>query len=250
MYRYIRSAQATASQAKKLSTGWRQAYVQDVKNYRYQKTLLTKHHDVEHEFSNELQTLLNKYVDSKIATTKVYFIDVSKSQVRVSIYYKVAGSNEEYHIDYYMPSNNFDVDTDPSLENTVEVETVLKDLTKTPYLKNLCDKYTEDLIESYNSWQQAFLKSDHLVSFEFFAENIVGSGLFIPQSGNVGMYYKPLRVGKDGYTIICQKCYYKNGELVAKQVNKGYDTLEDYASNTFTLLTERQVINREKSYTY
>ena len=60
------------------------------------------------------------------------------------------------------------------------------------------------------------------------------------------MYYKPLRVAKSEHIIICEKCYYDNGGLTSKQVNKEYDTLVDYAAPMFTLLTERQVINLEK----
>ena len=256
MYRYIKSAQATASLAKKLSAGWRQAYTEDVKTNRYQETLWTKHHDLKNKFVYELQTLLNKYVTSEIATMQVRQVnaDIYTSEVKVDIHYKVSGSDRKYSVTYFMPSNNFSTtsyDLGRLVETAlpVELENVLTHLTKTPYLKNLCDEYTEDLVESYNSWAEVFDKSYGLASYEFFVENIVGSGLFIPQPGR-HVYYKPLRVAKSDHIIICEKCYYDNGSLVAKKVNKEYDTLVNYVSPAFTLLTERQVVNLEKSYTF
>lgn len=252
MYRYINSTQATASLAKKLSAGWKQAYKKDVDNKRYQETLLTKFYNLEHKFTDELQTLLNRYVDSEIATMQVRRanVDIHKSEVKVYIHYKVSGSDRTYSVTYSMPSNNFSTtsyDLGRLVETAlpVELENVLTHLTKTSYLKNLCDKYTEDLVESYKSWAQVFDRSYDSVSYEFFVENIAGSGLFIPQPGR-HVYYKPLRVAKSEHIIICEKCYYDNGSLVAKKVNKEYDTLVNYVSPTFTLLTERQVINLEK----
>ena len=214
MYRYIKSAQATASLAKKLSAGWKQAYKKDVDNNRHQETLLTKYYNLENKFTDELQTLLNRYVTSEIATMQVRRadVDISKSEVEVYIHYKVPGSDRKYSVTYFMSSNNFSTtgyDLRRLVETAlpVELESVLTHLTKTPYLKNLCDKYTEDLIESYNSWAQAFDTSHGLASYEFFVENIVGSGLFIPQPRS-HTYYKPLRVAKSEHIIICEKCYY------------------------------------------
>lgn len=250
MYRYIRSAQATASQAKKLSTGWRQAYAKDVNNYRYQKNLLRKLHELEHKFEDEFKQLLDEAVDPSIATTRILMTDQHNSEVSVHVLFKYNHENKEYSFNWHMPNNTFDFERyfnrgvkDSPLYK--ELEQALIGLTHDKRMKNIQERYMEDLLKAYEVWQEAFKVSDNLSSYEFFKENIIGSGLFIPQPGS-RMYYKPLRVAKSEHIIICEKCYYDNGSLVSKQVNKEYDTLVDYVSPTFTLLTERQVVNLEK----
>ena len=252
MYRYIKSAQATASLAKKLSAGWKQAYTQDVKNYRYEDSLLRKLHELEHKFEDEFKQLLDEVIDPNIATTRILMTEQHKSEVSVRVLFRYKHENSEYSFDWHMPNNTFDfkdyfnrdVKNNPLYK---ELEQALMGLTRDKRMKNIQEKYTEDLLEAHEVWQEAFTISNNLLSYEFFVENIIGSELFIPQSE--GVYYGPLKVAKREHTIICEKCYYDNGGLVAKKVNKGYDTLVKYASDTFTLLTERQVLNIEKSYT-
>lgn len=250
MYRYINSAQVTASQAKKLSVGWRQAYAKDVNNYRYEEGLLRKLHELEHKFEDEFKQLLDEVIDPHIATTRILMTDQEDSKVSVRVLFKYNHEKKEYSFDWHMPDNTFNVNDyfNRGVKNNPlykELEQALMGLTHDRRMRSIQERYMEDLLEAYEVWKEAFHISNNLLSYEFFTENIIGSGLFIPQPG-IRMYYKPLRVAKREHIIICEKCYYDNGELVAKQVNKGYDTLVDYVSPTFTLLTERQVINLEK----
>lgn len=250
MYRYINSTQVTASQAKKLSAGWKQAYKKDVDNRRSHRNHIRSLSELEHELQDEFQQLLDEVVDPDIATTQVFMIFERDPVVRICVYFKYKDGNKWYTFDWYMPDNTFklsEYDSAGMKENPLyrEFEQILTDLTKNKKMKNIQEKYTEDILEAYKAWDEVFWAYNNSHSYKFFMENVVGSGLFIPEP-RTGVYYKPLRVSKSPYTIICHQCYYKGDSLVAKQVNRGWNPLEGYAAPMFTLLTERQVINLEK----
>lgn len=250
MYRYINSTQATASLAKKLSAGWKQAYKKDVDNNRHHRRQLRSLSELEQELKDEFQQLLDEVVDPNIATTQVFHIGTLISPVSIGVYFKYKDGRKWYTFDWELADNTFrfseydsaGMKTDPRYR---EFEQILTDLTKNKKMKDIQEKYGEDILEADKAWGDAFFASNNSHSYKFFMENVVGSGLFIPKP-RTGLYYKPLRVSKDPHTIICEECYYVNGGLTSKQVNKGYDTLIDYVAPTFTLLTERQVINLEK----
>lgn len=263
MYRYIRSAQATASQAKKLSAGWRESVKEDrrwkedilnTKNYlsdekdRIYDTCKSK---VEEFLTDQIE---RRRVNNRLSLSYVFIpredgykggFDLKYEHEYINVEYDV-GSSTLSVSDTYSASEDF-IDVCEKFVNELSGSTELNTLSD--FLIPYIDKY-----QNLNSQLRSFgeLTYQDYPSFKFFTENIVGSGLLIPNGDPtfpVPNYYRPIRVTKTGL-IRCEGLSYipsEGGFVYFVESNKTYPVLLRYAGRYCDLFTERQVINMEKS---
>lgn len=266
MYRYIRSAQATASQAKKLSAGWRQSVKED---RQWQEYIRNKYNHLSGEMdhiddtcNNKVEEFLTNQIERGIVNNQLSLRYVSIPRQGgykcllslgyeggyIRVVYDVGSSVLSVSDTYSVPEDIIDVCEKfvNDLSGSNELNTLSNFLM--PYI----DKYQN--LNSQLESLHAFTDQDY-PSFKYFTENIVGSGLLIPNGDPtfpVPNYYRPIRVTKTGL-IRCKGLSYipsEGGFTYFVESNKTYPVLLRYAGRHCDLFTERQVINMEKSYTY
>ena len=264
MYRYIKSAQATASLAKKLSAGWRESVKEDK---QWKEVTLNKYKDINYEINSisdicnsKVEEFLTNQIERKVSNrVSPGFVFVPwgygyKGNFRlvfeggyVDVVYNVGSSVLTVHDEY--PESSDAVDMCERFVNELSGSNELNALSN--FLMPYIDKYL-DLNGQLKPLSKLTYQDNP--SFKFFTENIVGSGLLIPNGDTtfpVPNYYRPIRVTKTGL-IRCEGLSYipsEGGFTYFVESNKTYPVLLRYAGRHCDLFTERQVINIEKSYT-